>query len=392
MFFFRMASLPQFLFLLPIIATANSRIIETLQHDLFKEYDPKSRPPTPSGSYNSGIDLFAHIIPNYLIEVRDNEGSATFVIFVFLHWCDPRLTWDPSEYEGLDYIDLETSEMIWFPKLTMAAILRQEDIMQGDHWLGLSSDGFVQTGMFYRLEQSNMEFTAKDFPFDTLKIHMYLLTPYSVDSVQLRLLESSKVTSNLRTMVDWKFKTFSCSLSMAESIFLKTPINYTYINCNLKVQRQPAHYLVNFCIPCLIVSILAVLGIHSASSVTTARTSKYELGVASLMSIWLLALPITEIMPRSGKITRLHILYFGLVGTVLSSTVMSWVSVVCQRRNNLQKKSSGMEGQILLHGDGNYSIVRSRNYFRIADFISVFVHLAAQLILMIWFCNIWDDD
>ncbi len=54
--------------------------------------------------------------------------------------------------------------------------------------------------------------------------------------------------------------------------------NYSGVMCRMQIERDPSFVVNNFCIPSFIVTILAVVAIHSAESADGSRTNKYELG------------------------------------------------------------------------------------------------------------------
>ena len=149
------------------------------------------------------------------------------------------------------------------------------------------------------------------------------------------------------------------------------PQEYAAVYCFLLIQRDPYYTIANFCIPCFIVTLLAVLSIHSTETANGPRTAKYELGLVSLMSISVLTLSLTDTLPRSGTISRVHILYYGFVIAIFTSGVVSWVAVAVEKHYKVKTDADAVKRKKLL--------------LIAIDGISACVHMIFLVVLMLWF-------
>ena len=130
----------------------------------------------------------------------------------------------------------------------------------------------------------------------------------------------------------------------------------------------------------MIVSMFSILGIHSAhlnnKHEYNSAIQRYELGHASLMSIWLLALPIMQNMPHTDVVTRLHYFYYGQVGSIISSCIIVWVLSTCEKKCRKVRKLKGF----------------AISFFQACITVSCIVHLGSQCVLYFWFGKIGHED
>jgi hypothetical protein len=60
--------------------------------------------------------MFRTIVLGILIEIRENEQVAAYVISHLQKWQDPKLRWRPREYNNTRELIVPHS-MLWLPKL-----------------------------------------------------------------------------------------------------------------------------------------------------------------------------------------------------------------------------------------------------------------------------------
>ncbi|VDN21067.1 unnamed protein product [Cylicostephanus goldi] len=79
--------------------------------DIFASYDKRVIPFT-----DGPVVINMTIVLGILVEVRENEQLAAYVISHTQRWYDRRLRWDPSHYRGQKEVIVPQS-MVWIPKL-----------------------------------------------------------------------------------------------------------------------------------------------------------------------------------------------------------------------------------------------------------------------------------
>ncbi|CAK9808936.1 Neuronal acetylcholine receptor subunit alpha-2 [Anthophora quadrimaculata] len=85
-----------------------------LKRHLFCEYDRTIRP-TPSHKIVNNVTM--NLIPK-ILEFDEWNSKMTLHSWMTLIWNDAHLTWNPSEFEGLNFIHVK-SEEIWIPDISV---------------------------------------------------------------------------------------------------------------------------------------------------------------------------------------------------------------------------------------------------------------------------------
>ncbi|KAG8191466.1 hypothetical protein JTE90_020715 [Oedothorax gibbosus] len=86
--------------------------MRNVKEKIFKDYDKYLRPV----NYTNTTYVDTAFIPRQIIEFDEERSLLSLDSFIWIHWFDPRLTWDRSEYDGELQIP---SSMIWKPDLSV---------------------------------------------------------------------------------------------------------------------------------------------------------------------------------------------------------------------------------------------------------------------------------
>ncbi|KAK6010868.1 hypothetical protein OSTOST_24065 [Ostertagia ostertagi] len=73
----------------------NTTTLSLILHDIFANYDKRVIPFT-----NGPVVINMTIVLGILVEVKENEQLAAYVISHTQRWYDRRLQWDPRSYRG----------------------------------------------------------------------------------------------------------------------------------------------------------------------------------------------------------------------------------------------------------------------------------------------------
>nr|XP_034304326.1 acetylcholine receptor subunit beta [Crassostrea gigas] len=159
-------------------------------------YDPSVRPRI-NASHAVHVQLDVHVV--YIVGLKEKESAFDQACFIYVSWRDEYLTWNTSDYDGLDSFVVQPS-VVWTPDVTVYGRL--------DKRLGLefgqvrvNSDGVVNT-KFLGLLTTQCAMNSAHFPFD-YQLCAFLLGSeiYSPKEVAMEIksvvqLESSKNNPN----------------------------------------------------------------------------------------------------------------------------------------------------------------------------------------------------
>ncbi|KAH7723136.1 ACR-23-like protein [Aphelenchoides avenae] len=125
------------------------------------------------------------------------------------------------------------------------------------------------------------------------------------------------------------------------------PNNYTLLDFYLHIQRKPLFYLVNLIVPTSVITLIAIVGFFSSSTMNDVREEKISLGITTLLSMSILIFMVSDQMPSTssfipligwfytsmmiliscGTLAASFVIYVqkkGIVGQRPSSRVMWW--------------------------------------------------------------------
>ena len=86
----------------PIDRSDNER---ALMDKLFKNYSKKQKPPGP-------VQIKFALNLNQIINVIEKDQIFLLNVFVDHEWFDPRITWDPAEFNNITVLRI-SSDLLW---------------------------------------------------------------------------------------------------------------------------------------------------------------------------------------------------------------------------------------------------------------------------------------
>lgn len=100
-----------------VTKSSSENAYERLFEDLFADYDPSvvpmKKPPANSGDNSNAINLGVSLSALNM-DLDKDSGKLTLNGWLSLSWTDYRLSWEPSQYDGLATIRVPANKM-WLP-------------------------------------------------------------------------------------------------------------------------------------------------------------------------------------------------------------------------------------------------------------------------------------
>ncbi|KHJ92762.1 Neurotransmitter-gated ion-channel ligand binding domain protein [Oesophagostomum dentatum] len=129
-------------------------------HDIFATYDKRVIPFT-----DGPVIINMTIVLGILVEVKENEQLAAYVISHTQRWYDRRLRWDPSHYRGQREVIVPQS-MVWIPKLFVYNSLESKEMLTPNRAdVRLYSDGAIKINI-PQYVSAICRIQTQSFPFD----------------------------------------------------------------------------------------------------------------------------------------------------------------------------------------------------------------------------------
>ncbi|KAM6980016.1 neuronal acetylcholine receptor subunit beta-4 [Aplochiton taeniatus] len=225
-----------------------------------------------------------------LISVNEREQIMTTNVWLTQHWVDYRLSWDPSQYEGIDKLRIP-SRHIWLPDIVLY------NNADGTYEVTVFTNAIVQfNGSVFWLPpaiyKSACKIEVKHFPFDqqncTLKFRSW-----TYDHTELDLVLKSGVASmdDFTPSGEWDI----LALPGRRTV---NPLDTTYIDLTYDfiIKRKPLFYTINLIIPCVLITSLAILVFYLPSDCG----EKMTLCISVLLALTVFLLLISKIVPPTS--------------------------------------------------------------------------------------------
>ncbi|KAL4222924.1 hypothetical protein ACF0H5_018964 [Mactra antiquata] len=216
--------------------------------DLLTNYKTVLRPvinQTEAVIVNVSMELLS------IIEFDEVKGNLHMNGFLTVAWTDQRLTWDPSDYDGISSIMIESSK-VWTPLIVLTnTIKKTEKIGSDDPWLLIR---YLPTGnaQYFPggLLSSSCTADVTYYPFDSHSCYIQF-TSWATPSYEMQL---NPVTNGVSTNVFtpngiWTLKS-SYTLTAYENAAI-----YIY----LTLERQSRFIVFNVILPIVFMTILNTL-------------------------------------------------------------------------------------------------------------------------------------
>nr|XP_029495670.1 neuronal acetylcholine receptor subunit beta-4-like [Oncorhynchus nerka] len=225
-----------------------------------------------------------------LISVNEREQIMTTNVWLTQHWDDYRLSWDPSQYDGIDKLRIP-SRHIWLPDIVLY------NNADGTYEVTVFTNAIVQfNGSIFWLPpaiyKSACKIEVKHFPFDqqncTLKFRSW-----TYDHTELDLVLKTGVASmdDFTPSGEWDI----LALPGRRTV---NPLDPTYVDLTYDfiIKRKPLFYTINLIIPCVLITSLAILVFYLPSDCG----EKMTLCISVLLALTVFLLLISKIVPPTS--------------------------------------------------------------------------------------------
>lgn len=295
------------------VYAANRTHAATLMTSLLTGYDTFIRP-----FYDRRINISVGFFLFSIQDLDEKSGTLTSVGGPYFFWDDPRLTWDPSDYEDLNSLLLRTTQ-IWYPDLYLLnPANKMEPIGDSSFILRLTPNGTVWRYLSSIIKTScDVDMTY--FPFDTQECYIKLTAwGYLEDEMYLKALQSSVDMTYYDENAQWRVVG-----AKVEQHSVKEYDGLVAVVLSLK--RKPEYYAVNIIAPIFMLCILnpLVFLLPTESGERISYTITIFLSLAVFMTL------ISDNMPKSSEpMARLSYI---LLTTMTYSTTLCVASIFIMR-------------------------------------------------------------
>ncbi|KAK3602107.1 hypothetical protein CHS0354_030456 [Potamilus streckersoni] len=273
--------------------------------DLLNGYDRLVRPVIDQSkpvSLNISMDLVA------IQEFDEVLDKFSVVAIVYITWMDPRMMWNPLNYNGLYTTTIPVSDL-WTPNLIVGNSFDKIEPIGAD-WMRVRyyANGFslYSPGDVFK---TTCSVDVTFYPFDTQSCKIMLI-PWGSLPNEITIIASSDVVFQTFFSENGEWEVLSTSVVTDETVI------FPFIQFNIKMKRRPTFFLVNVILPIIFLGLLNIL----VFLLPAESGERISFAITVLLSIAVFLTLVGDNLPKTSKPMSM-ICYFLLVNLSLSTII-----------------------------------------------------------------------
>ncbi|XP_065326777.1 5-hydroxytryptamine receptor 3C-like [Pelmatolapia mariae] len=253
-----------------------------------------------------------------------NEKSQTFTneIRVHMSWTNEFLTWNPSEFCGIEKLSIMKS-MLWFPDVIIVEDVSDDGSIRMSPLVTVYSNGSVKADFQQRLTFA-CRLNLFVFPFDLQTCYISFSSLNSdVDSITFGTISDEKFLTQVSDTVmltrgEWELKHIDIYSTN------QTTENKSFVSFRVSMLRKPMLYVIDFIIPLFYFLIMDLASFF----ISEAKGKKLSFKVTILLSISVLLLLLKDILPSTEKDMPIISSYCMVIFTMVAVSVLETMLVM----------------------------------------------------------------
>ncbi|XP_078614780.1 neuronal acetylcholine receptor subunit alpha-7-like [Branchiostoma floridae x Branchiostoma japonicum] len=308
---------------------------------LLKNYNTLERPVLNDSdplTVNLGVTL------QQIIDVDEKNQILTTNIWVRMIWTDEYLSWNESEFGGLNQIRLDPKR-IWVPDILMYNSADERFDGTYPTKVVVSSSGsclYLPPGIF----KSSCKIDVTYFPFDEQRCNMKFGSwSHSGFQVDLQMVNRSGGADLTPYMPNGEWDLLGMPAKRSEFKYDCCPEPYPDITFTVNIRRRTLFYGTNLLVPCVLISTLTLL----VFTMPPESGEKLSLGITILLSLTVFLLLVAEAMPPTSDVVPLIGKYFATtLCMVAGSVVLTVLTLNFHHRSPETSRMSRATRKVLL--------------------------------------------
>ncbi|XP_005924220.2 5-hydroxytryptamine receptor 3A-like [Haplochromis burtoni] len=256
--------------------------------------------------------------------LESNEKSQTFTneIRVHMSWTNEFLTWNSSEFCGIEKLSIMTS-MLWFPDVIIVEDVSDDGSMRMSPLVTVYSNGSVKADFQQRLTFA-CRLNLFLFPFDLQTCYISFSSLNSdVDSITFGTISDERFLTQVSDTVmltrgQWELKHIDIYSTN------QTIENKSYVSFRVLMLRKPMLYVIDFIIPLFYFLIMDLASFF----ISEVKVEKLSFKVTILLSISVLLLLLADILPSTEKHMPIISIYCMVIFTMVAVSVLETMLVM----------------------------------------------------------------
>ncbi|CAF2385094.1 unnamed protein product [Rotaria sp. Silwood2] len=292
--------------------TANMSDEQRLFYTLMTGYEKAVRPIRKS---SEAVVVKLGITLTQIMDIDERNQIMTTNIWLDQEWNDEFLRWNPEDFGGLKKIRIPCRH-IWLPDIVLYN--SAEDYTQGymQALAMIDSNGTVFWPPIVKF-RSTCKIDITWFPFDD-QLCFLKFGSWTYDSTQIILTNRSESVDTANYVDNGEWKLLSSWTILSKLTYPCCDESFFDLKFYFHIRRRTLYYIYNVMIPCIMLSILTCLTFY----LPVESGEKVSLGLTVLLAFSVFMLLIAESMPATSEFIPLIGIYFTLVMSFTSLSVL----------------------------------------------------------------------
>lgn len=296
---------------------------QRLYKELLRNYDRNTRP-----VYNAShpVNVNISISLTQIFDVDEKNQVLTTNIWLDQSWVDEKLGWDPTHYNNLTVLRIPCNN-IWLPDIVLYN--SAEDYTGGymEALAMVSYDGTVFWPPIVKF-RSTCEIDITYYPFDDQLCKMKFGS-WAYDGSQVDVFNTTKGVDLTNFVRNGEWELLSVKSIRHNIRYPCCSEMFPDVTFWIHLKRRTLYYTYNVIIPCVMLSILTMVGFW----IRPESGEKVSLGLTVLLAFSVFMLLIAENMPATSNFVPLIGIY---LTTVMALTSFSVIMAVVTSNINLR--------------------------------------------------------
>ncbi|XP_048754412.1 neuronal acetylcholine receptor subunit alpha-10-like isoform X2 [Ostrea edulis] len=284
---------------------------QRLVRDLLLGYDRRVRPVMPDNT-SLPLNVTFGLALSQIIDVDEKNQILTTNCWLNQMWTDYGLRWNPKDYGGIKVVRLPYDQ-IWRPDIFL---YNNADV--STYFSSISSNVIVTsqgnvTWLSMVIFKSSCSINVRYFPFDEQNCSMTFAS-WTYDGYQINLVLNTHEgdISNYISNSEWHLHKLYVQRNVVFYSCCAEP--YPDITFYIHIQRRPLFYIFNMVMPCVMITLVALLGFYIPSD----SGEKVTMGITTLLSMTVFMMLVAENMPPTSNVLPLIGIYYGITIIIVS--------------------------------------------------------------------------
>nr|4AQ5_B Chain B, ACETYLCHOLINE RECEPTOR BETA SUBUNIT [Torpedo marmorata]4AQ9_B Chain B, ACETYLCHOLINE RECEPTOR BETA SUBUNIT [Torpedo marmorata]4BOG_0 Chain 0, Acetylcholine receptor beta subunit [Torpedo marmorata]4BOG_B Chain B, Acetylcholine receptor beta subunit [Torpedo marmorata]4BOG_G Chain G, Acetylcholine receptor beta subunit [Torpedo marmorata]4BOG_L Chain L, Acetylcholine receptor beta subunit [Torpedo marmorata]4BOG_Q Chain Q, Acetylcholine receptor beta subunit [Torpedo marmorata]4BO len=298
---------------------------DTLLSVLFENYNPKVR---PSQTVGDKVTVRVGLTLTSLLILNEKNEEMTTSVFLNLAWTDYRLQWDPAAYEGIKDLSIPSDD-VWQPDIVLmnnndgsfeitlhVNVLVQHTGAVSWHPSAIYRSSCTIKVMYFPFDWQNCTMVFKSYTYDTSEVILqHALDAKGEREVKEIMINQDAFTENGQWSIEHK---------PSRKNWRSDDPSYEDVTFYLIIQRKPLFYIVYTIVPCILISILAILVFYLPPD----AGEKMSLSISALLALTVFLLLLADKVPETSLSVPIIISYLMFIMILVAFSVILSVVVL----------------------------------------------------------------